>query len=125
MVKTVHPSKFFHEVDCKIGFDVIEYFDTELKEQLKTIHPMNFIKSKVELPVYKVIVEYDTLSGNHHKSEKYMVLDSCHTESPDEYSDFWADMACYDYNLEHPNNPMLNMKIMDVLHICDAVLPIG
>lgn len=121
----MHPSKFFREVSCKIGFDVIEHFDTELKEQLKNVHPMNFIKSKLECPVYKVIVEYDTLNGNHHKSEKYMVLDSCRDESPDEYSDFWADMACSDYNLTHPNNPMLNMKIIDVLHICDAVLSIG
>lgn len=118
----MHPNKFFSEVNCRTGIDVFEIFDGELKEQLKNIHPLNFIKTKVTLPVYKVFIEYDTVKGNHKSVERYMVMDN--PVDSETYEDFEADMLVRDYNDAHPDNPMVNPNIMNILHICDTVLPI-
>lgn len=84
------------------------------------IHPMNFIKTRVTLPVYKVVMSYDTDRGNRKETEKYMVMDSSSAE--DICEDMWADMFGSDYTKEHG---LTNLNILDVSHICDAVLPIG
>ena len=118
----MHPSKFFNEVGCRTGIDVFEQFDSILKEELKNIHPDNCIKTKITLPVYKIIVEYFTSKNNYKRAEKIMVLDSSHE---DEYSDFWADIFFRDYITNHPNQGIKDVNIIDIKHICDAVLPIG
>lgn len=116
----MHPSKFFKEVGLRTGVDTFEVFDDDLKQKLMQIHPMNFIKTRVTLPVYKVVMSYDTDKGNRKETEKYMVMDS--SSSEDIYEDMWADMFGHDYAKEHGLN---NLQILDVSHICDAVLPIG
>ena len=117
----MHPSKFFSEVNCQVY--PAEY-DIQLKEKLQTIHPLNFLSSKLRFPVYKVQLEYDTVKDNHKNAEKYMVMNV--TDDKDEqFEDMWAEMYCNDYNNKHPENPMKNISITDVQHICDAVLQIG
>jgi len=121
----VHPNEFFGIVACKTGFDVVEVFDQDLQEQLKNVHPMNFIKSNLEFPVYKIHVSYTTKNENYKETDRYMILGTEHIDSPDEYSDYWAEMACEDYNRKHPNNPMKDVNILSIEHICNAVLSVG
>lgn len=118
----MHPNKFFNEVSCRTGLDIVEIFDSDLKEKLKNVHPKNFLKTKISLPVFKIVLDYDTENGNHKSVERYMVMDS---KDEEEYSDFWADTFCRDYNDNHPQHKMLNCNITNIEHICDAVLPIG
>lgn len=118
----MHPSKFFKEVSCRTDIDIIEIFDNDLKIKLQNIHPLNFIKTKITLPVYMIEMEYDTENNNHKSVSRYMIMDSPFDE---EYADYWADMYCRDYNNEHPDRKMKNLEITNIEHICDAVLPIG
>lgn len=116
----MHPSKFFKETSLRTGIDTFEIFDEDLRQKLMQIHPMNFIKTRVTLPVYKVVMSYDTDRGNRKETEKYMVMDSSSAE--DICEDMWADMFGRDYAKEHR---LTNLNILEVSHICDAVLPIG
>lgn len=116
----MHSSKFFKETSLRTGIDTFETFDDNLKQKLMQIHPMNFIKTRVTLPVYKVVMSYDTDRGNRKETEKYMVMDS--SSSEDICEDMWADMFGRDYAKEHG---LINLNILEVSHICDAVLPIG
>lgn len=118
----MHPNKFFKECDLRTDVDFVEVFDTDLKEKLENIHPKNFIKTRVTMPVYKIAVEFYTNNGNYRTAEKYAVFDS---SSDDEYADMWLDMFVADYNSENPQHRMNDPKILSVEKICDAVLPIG
>ena len=117
----LHPSKFFDWCAIRIGIDVFEIFDNSLKKKLINIHPKNFIKSKLELPVYKVSVGYETDKGNYKKSEKYMILNN---SGEQEYDDMWADMFARDYESEHKTS-IKNIKVLNVEFVGDAVLQIG
>lgn len=85
------------------------------------IHPKNFIKSKLELPVYKVSVGYETEKENYKESEKYMILN---TVDEREYGDMWADMFVRDYETEHKAT-IKNIQVLNIEFIGDAVLQIG
>lgn len=100
---------------------MFEIFDESLKKKLMNIHPRNFIKSKVELPVYKVSVGYETEKGNYKKSEKYMILNNNEAQ---EYEDMLADMFARDYELEHKAS-IKNIQVLNVEFVGDAVLQIG
>lgn len=117
----LHPSKFFEWCAIRIGIDVFEIFDDGLKKKLMNIHPRNFIKSKLELPVYKVSVGYWTKNGNYKESEKYMILNNV---SEQEYDDMWVDMFARDCELEH-KEAIQNIKVLNVEFVGDAVLQIG
>ena len=117
----MHPNKFFKEVNLRTGIDTFEIFDGGLKNKLSELHPMNFIKTKVTLPVYRVWLSYETDKGNYKESEKYMVMDNP-VDEEECYEDFWADMLSRDYCDEHG---MKNVCVLEIQHICDAVLPIG
>lgn len=116
----MHPNRFFRETDLRIGIDIFECFNANLKEVLSNIQPKNFIKTRLTLPVYRVQIEYETEKGNINKSDKYMIMDNSNRE--DDYSDTWADIFVRDYCDEHH---LKNYQIIDIIHICDAVLPIG
>lgn len=118
----MHPSKFFQECNIRSGLDIVEIYDDELKAKLANIHPLNFLKTKITLPVYKINVSYETTNGAYRTSDKYTVMDS---SDEDEYVDFWTDMFIRDYNQEHPNHPMKNCQVNSVEKLGDAVLPIG
>ena len=60
----MHPSEFFENCSLRTGIDVFEIYDTDLKEKLKKVHPKNFLKTKITLPVYKVNLSYLTEKGN-------------------------------------------------------------
>lgn len=117
----LHPSKFFEWCSIRTGIDVFEIFDNELRKKLVNIHPRNFIKSKLEIPVYKIQVSYETERGKYKEAEKYMLLNNT---SEQEYSDIWADMFARDYESEHKES-IRNLKVLDVVFVGDAVLQIG
>lgn len=115
----MHPNKFFKEVDLRTGIDTFEIFDGDLKKKLSELHPLNFIKSKITLPVYQISMSYFTDNGNYKEADKYMIMNN---PLEDEYSDFWADMFAKDYAEKYN---LKDLNILDMKHICDAVLPIG
>ena len=117
----LHPSKFFEWCAIRTGIDIFEIFDNDLKKKLMNIHPKNFIKSKLELPVYKVCVSYETEKGNYKKSEKYMILNNCDEK---EYDDIWADMFSKDYEQKY-EKAIKNIEVLSVNFVGDAVLQIG
>lgn len=117
----LHPSKFFEWCAIRTGIDVFEIFDDSLKKRLMNIHPQNFIKSKLELPVYRVSIGYETDKDNYKESEKYMLLNNCNEQ---EYDDMWADMFARDYESEHKVT-IRNIKVLNIEFVGDAVLQIG
>lgn len=124
----MHPSKFFAEVGCRTSIDVFEQYDLYIKETLKSVHPLNFIKTRVTLPVFKITISYQTIKGNQRSTDKYIVLDNSHLESSDSFNYYVeanVKMECDSYNVTHSKNPMLNYMIDKIEFVCDAVLPIG
>ena len=117
----LHPSKFFEWCAIRTGINIFEIFDDGLKKKLTNIHPRNFIKSKLEFPIYRVSVGYETEKGNYKESEKYMILNNAGEQ---EYDDMWADMFTRDYESEHKES-IKNIKVLDVNFVGDAVLQIG
>ena len=115
----MHPNKFFNEVGIRTGIDVFEIYDDELKNKLENLHPLNFIKTQITLPVYQVTISYFNNNGNYKELNKYMIMNNPVDE---EYGDMWADMFTRDYADKYH---LHDLKILDMKHICDAVLPIG
>ena len=115
----MHPNKFFSEVNLRTGIDTFEIFDEDLKKKLSELHPLNFIKTKITLPVYQITMSYFTDNGNYKRTDKYMVMDSPDEE---EFSDTWSDMFARDYAEKYH---LKDLEILEMKHICDAVLPIG
>jgi hypothetical protein len=115
----VHPNKFFNEVNLRTGIDTFEIFDNDLKAKLSELHPLNFIKTNITLPVYEVVISYTTSNGNYKKTSKYMVLNNT---DEDELSDMYSDMLVRDYTQKYN---LKNCQISEIKHICDAVLQIG
>ncbi len=118
----MHPSDFFENCSLRTGIDTFEIFDEDLKQKLKRIHPKNFLKTKITLPVYKINLSYVTEKGNYKTVDRYTVMDS---ESDDEYVDFWIDMFIRDYNKDNPNHKMTKCEVNSIERICEAVLPLG
>lgn len=118
----MHPSDFFENCSLRTGIDTFEIFDEDLKQKLKSIHPNNFLKTKITLPVYKINLSYVTEKGNYKTVDRYTVMDS---ESDDEYVDFWIDMFIQDYNKDNPNHKMTKCEVNSIERICEAVLPLG
>ena len=115
----MHPNKFFKETNLRTGIDTFEIFDGDLKKKLSELHPLNFIKTKVTLPIYQITMSYLTDKGNYKETDKYMVMDSSFEE---EYSDMWSEMFANDYGKKYN---LKDLQVLDIKHICDAVLPIG
>ena len=115
----MHPNKFFKEVSLRTDIDTVEIFDKGLKDKLSELHPLNFIKTKITLPVYQITMSYFTDNGNYKKTDKYMVMDN---PDENEFSDMWSDMFTRDYAEKYH---LKDLQILDIKHICDAVLPIG
>ena len=44
----MHPSKFFQECNIRSGLDIVEIYDDQLKQLLKAIHPLNFLKTNIQ-----------------------------------------------------------------------------
>lgn len=120
----MHPSKLFNEVECMVNPGI---YDIGLKQKLANVHPMNFIKTKVTLPLFRVSIEYDTVHGNHRNSEKYMIMNEPIDEDGEQFTnaDIQAESILLDYNATHTKDPMDNLEIKNIDYICDLVLPIG
>ena len=73
----------------RTGIDTVEIFDEELRSKLRDTHPKNFIKTRIELPVYQIKLAYFTAKGNYKNAYRYAVFNS---KDDNEYSDFWLDM---------------------------------
>lgn len=120
----MHPRDLLQNCHLRTQVDSngIEVFDSELLETLKNIHPLNFLKTKLEFPTYKITVGYKTEKGNYRTAEKYAVFNS---PLDDEYSDMWVNMFIQDYNKDHPQHKMVDCKILSMQKLGDIVLPIG
>ena len=118
----MHPSKFFNECFCRVGFDVVEIYNEDLREKLMNTHPKNFLVNTIRLPVQEIEISYYTNQGNYKRAKRYAVLDNSVGE---EYIDFLLDMNIREYNTANPNHQMLNCKIINMAPICTAVLSIG
>lgn len=118
----MHPSEFFKNCNLRTGIDVVELYDEDLRDKLKNIHPKNFLKTKITLPIYKINLSYMTEKNNYKTVDRYAVMDS---KSDVEYIDFWVDMFIRDYNKDNPNHKMLKCEVNSIEQICEAVLPLG
>lgn len=118
----MHPSEFFENCSLRTGIDTFEFFDEDLKQKLKNIHPKNFLKTKITLPVYKINLSYVTEKGNYKTVDRYTVMDS---KLDDEDIDFWTSMFVRDYNKDNPNHKMTKCEVNSIERICEAVLPLG
>ena len=120
----MHPKDLLQNCCLRTQVDSsgIEIFDSKLLEALKNIHPLNFLKTELTFPIYKIAIEYKTEKGNYRKTEKYAMFNS---PLDDEYSDMWVDMFIQDYNKDHPQHKMVDCKITCIQKIGDIVLPIG
>jgi hypothetical protein len=128
VVKIVHPSKFFKEVKFKTNeFDMGCANDADVRAMLKNIHPLNFINTTIELPVYEVDVTYETEKGQYKNAKKYMILNTLDTDgydSPDYWAEIYADSELSNRKL-YDNRNIINHKINSVRLLAMAVLPIG
>lgn len=118
----MHPSEFFDNCSIRTGIDTVEIYDRDLKDKLKSIHPKNFLKTKITLPVYKINLSYRTGNGNYKTVDRYAIMDS---KNEDEYVDFWIDMFVQDYNRDNPNHKMIECSINSIDLLGEVVLPIG
>lgn len=118
----MHPSEFFENCSLRTGIDTFEIFDEDLKQKLTSIHPKNFLKTKITLPVYKINLSYVTEKGNYKTVDRYTVMDS---KLDDEDVDFWTSMFIRDYNKDNPNHKMTKCEVNSIERICEAVLPLG
>ena len=121
-MKAVHPNEFFSNCALRTDIDTFEIFDEDLRKKLKGIHPKNFLKTKITLPVYKVNLSYLTEKGNYKTVDRYAVMDSA---DDDEYSDFWVDEFVREYNHDNPKHKMISCRINSIEKIADAVLQLG
>lgn len=118
----MHPSDFFNNCSIRTGIDTVEIYDRDLKDKLKSIHPKNFLKTKITLPVYKINLSYRTEKNNYKTVDRYAVMNS---KDEDEYVDFWIDMFIQDYNRDNPNHKMVECEVNSIDLLGEAVLPIG
>ena len=51
----MHPSEFFDNCSIQTGIDTLEIYDDDLKNKLKSIHPKNFLKTKITLDRKSVV----------------------------------------------------------------------
>lgn len=123
----MHPSKIIQESDCRISFELGGVCDNRLKEKLMGIHPKNFIKSDIVLPLYEVSIAYDTINDNHREGKRYIIANSPIDKDGDQicFMDFEARHMLESYNEDHPDKPMTSLEVMDVECICELVLRIA
>lgn len=123
----MHPSKMIRESDCRVSIDLGNIFDNRLKEKLMNIHPKNFIKSNIVLPLYEISVEYDTVNNNHRVGKRYMIANTPVDDEGDQmcFMDFEAEHLLEQFNEEHPEKQMINLKVEDVECLCELVLQIA
>lgn len=124
----MHPSKFFNEVYFKTSdWDFGCISNDGIHEKLSKIHPMNFIKTSVELPVFEVDVSYDTNRNNRKTSTKIMVMNSCFGDDDDweMCASIMAENEIAKRNLQYPKSELKNFKVEAVRYLAMAVLPIG
>ena len=119
----MHPTNFFNEVDC-VSYEAIQ---PAIKEELQGIHPLNFICSRISIPVYGVEISYLTSKGNHKTAKKHLMINSDMSDgldSIDYYIEVMVQRHVETYK-QHPYKPMLDVSIGAITRKCDAVLNVG
>lgn len=125
----MHPAQFAKEVRFQLHeWDMGCCNDKEIREKFLQVHPLNFIRAQIKIPVFKCVISYFTNKGNYKTVERYMVFDN--TKIPDDIGeDFYAEIELEgridDYNSRNPERKLNNWEILSVKKLCDAVLPIG
>jgi hypothetical protein len=122
----MHPNKFFQEV--KFGsidggwMGACDVTD-EMHEKMQNIHPTQLLSSKIKIPFFKIQFSYQTVRGNYREHEKYMFVTSVHEESDMEVEmnfNSWVE----DYNRQYPHRKMLNVQILSIIPVANAILTI-
>lgn len=123
----MHPSKIISESDCRVSIELGNIFDNRLKEKLMNLHPKNFIKSNIVLPLYEISIEYDTVNNNHRVGKRYMIANTPIDDKGDQicFMDFETEYLLEQFNEEHPEKQMINLKVENVECICELVLQIA
>lgn len=133
VVRTVRLCKLADYEICLISNqESLEKIEKELTE----VHPKNIImpqpvdfvgQGQVELPIYRIELEYDILKNshlNHRWTTKYIILPQQDEESLDEFYDYWLDMACNDFIAEH-HYRLKELHVLSEKHICNVTLKIA
>lgn len=109
----MHPNKFFKiakVLNCN-GMS-----DQDVRQTLIDAHPLNFLKSEIKLPLYKITIKYKTRRGNLRESEKYLLINvslgggksnKTIQRYMDEYSKFHG---------------LFDTEVIGVQHFCDVAL---
>lgn len=118
----LHPNKFFSTVminNCN-SMPI-----QDMRQKLIDTHPLNFLKSQIEIPVYKVKLIYETHKNNLKISEKIFLPNVCSggVKKDTEYNlEFLINKSIEEYKKDHT---LKYVQIIDINHICDVVLQFG
>lgn len=123
----MHPSKIICDADCRVSIEIGDIFDNHLKDKLMNVHPKNFIKSNIVLPLYEISIAYDTVNNNRREGKRYMIVNTPIDEKGDQlgFIDFEAEHLLEQFNTCHPEKQMFNLEIESVECICELVLQIA
>lgn len=120
----MHPNKFFKEVDCRISISLGEVFDQRLKEKLEREHPLNFLESRIIVPLYSIKMEYETIHNHFKSGEKFMIMEQVYDENGEHiiYAEIQAEWRLQQYAEKHN---LKNARVISTDPLCDIVLSIG
>lgn len=103
---------------------------SEIREELKDIHPSVFIGNRISTNIYKISYSYEVVrNGKRKNREKYKLI-----FSQDNYDEEYEkeimlenefDTFVDDYNREHKYGTMLNVKILSIEFYCTASFYVG
>lgn len=128
--------KLINIADCEVCLSSNQEPLEEIEKELTEVHPKNIImpqpvdfvgQGQVELPIYRIELEYDILKNshlNHRWTTKYVILPQQDEESLVECYDYWIDMACNDFIAEH-HYRLKELHILSEKHICNVTLKVA
>lgn len=110
----------FEEIGIGGTFVETEYY----RKFMKSLHPSQFLNSRVSIPIYEVKCTYITNRDNHKIAKKYMLLRLEHEDV-----DIEIDMAFQDWvndlNQQKPYRKISNAEILEIKPIAYAQVHIG
>lgn len=123
----MHPSKFFENVKFLDKDIPIVTASEDIINNLKRIHPRNFLSTDISFGIIEFNVSYDTKSGNRKSSTKYVIqkYEPGEIDDPDYMAEIQVESDVNKYNMVHPESELKNFKIESAKLLCLATLPIG
>lgn len=109
----------FEEIGIGGTFVETEYY----RKFMKSLHPSQFLNSRVSIPIYEVKCCYITKRGNYKVAKKYMLLRLEHEDVDIEIDMAFQDWV--DYMNQKPYRKISNAEILDIKPIAYAQVHIG